>query len=61
MVRYTCWVAAFAVPPALLITRLMVPTPPSETVTMLVNRTFGLVGALMARSAMTAGFTLKQQ
>ncbi|MEK8105566.1 hypothetical protein NKG94_11230 [Micromonospora sp. M12] len=51
--------AAFAVPPALLITRLMVPTPPSETVTMFVKRTFELVGTSKDRSSTTAGLTLK--
>lgn len=48
-------------PPRPLMTWRIVPVPPSETVTMLWNRTFGLSGTSKACSAVTAGFELKKQ
>ena len=46
-------------PPLLLMTWVMVPVPPRETVTMLVNLTFELVGASIAWSATMLELVLK--
>jgi hypothetical protein len=51
----------FAGPPVLLMTWTMVPTPPRETITMLVNRTPDHVVTSKLRSATMDELTLKLQ
>jgi len=55
------WCAELTAAPVLLMTWLIVPVPPSDTVTMFRNRTPGLAGTSNAPALTTAGLALKEQ